>query len=239
MRVDFLDVRELCTGLGQQAVVDLQAHTAHDAEVVLHHQIVHGVDGAGRAVFQRDDTVAAQALFDGGEHRLERSAVKHVRHREQAVARELGIRALHALTRDGRVLREQLRCARDGLLDLGSQRARDAEQPVLAAAAELKDERVERHGVFAQVLRRSVRDLLQLRALAPGIERREIVRLLVARDLRRDLHALVKQSEQLTVDAVDLLAIITKFHGQAPYSRSVFSAAGTVFSAERSVQKRG
>ena len=137
------------------------------------------------------------------------------------------------------MLREQLRCARDGLLDLGSQRTRDAEQPVLAAAAELKDERVERHGVFAQVLRRGVRDLLQLRALAPGIERREIVRLLVARNLRRDLHALVKQSEQLTVDAVDLLAIITKFHGQAPYSSSVFSAAGTVFSAERSVQKRG
>ena len=137
------------------------------------------------------------------------------------------------------MLREQLRRARDGLLDLCGQRARDAEQPVLAAAAELKDERVERHGVFAQILRCGVCDLLQLCALAPGVERREVVRLLVACDLRRDLHALVKQGEQLAVDAVDLLAIVTKFHGQAPYSSSVFSAAGTVFSAERSVQKRG
>ena len=237
--VDLLNIRQLRAGSCQQAVVDLQADAAHDAEVVAHHEIVHRVDRARRAVFHRDNTVAAQALLNGGKHRVKRRAIKHVRQREQPVARKLRICALHALTGDGGVLRKQRLRVRDGVLDLGRQRARDAEQPVLAAAAELENERIERHGIIAQRLRRAVCDLLQLRALTSGVERRKAVCLLVAADLRRDVHAPVKQREQLAVDVVDLAAIVTKFHGHAPSSDFVVSAAGAAASAARSAQKRG
>ena len=239
MGVDLLDIRQLCAGSRQQAVVDLQAHAAHDAEVVAHHEIVHRVHRARRAVFHRDDTVAAQALLNGGEHRIKRRTVRHVRQCEQPVARELRVRALHALTGDGGVLRKQRRRVRDGVLDLGRQRARDAKQPVLAAAAELENERIERHRVITQCLRRAVGDLLQLRALTPGVQRRKAVCLLVAADLRCDLHAPVKQRKQLAVNVVDLAAIVTKFHGHAPSSGFVVSAAGTAVNAARSAQKRG
>ena len=89
-------------------MVNLDANRAHDAEVVLRHQVVDRVHAARRAVFQRQHAVAAEALFNGGEHRLKGTEKERARALEQPLARLLGIRALHALTGDGGVLGKEL-----------------------------------------------------------------------------------------------------------------------------------
>ena len=59
---DLVDL--LRAGLGQQAVVDLHAHGAHDVEVVLQHPVIDLPDGTGGAVFDGQDAVAAEAGLD-------------------------------------------------------------------------------------------------------------------------------------------------------------------------------
>ena len=189
-------------------MVNLDAHRAHDAEVVLRHQVVDRVHAARRAVFQRQHAVAAEALFNGGEHRLEGTEKERARALEQPLARLLGIRALHALTGDGGVLGKELRRLFDGLGNFRGQITLRAEKTALAAAAQLENEGVERGDVFAQVVRRFVQNLAHFLLLAARIEHAQAVGLFIFRDLFSGLHALGKERDELIVDAVDLFSIV-------------------------------
>ena len=210
VRVNFADVRLLCAGLDQQIVVDLEADAPHDAEIVMRHQVIDRVDRASRAVLHRHHAVLAESRLDGREHSLERIEIQHVRQPEQLVARELRIRARHALTGHRRPLREQLRRLLDGRLDLLGQRRRLFQQPVLIAPAQLEQQRIERHGVFLKRLRRLLRHVQQLCPLPRRIEHRQPMLLLIGRDLCGHVHPLRKQADQFFVNVVDLISIVAQ-----------------------------
>ena len=189
-------------------MVNLDANRAHDAEVVLRHQVVDRVHAARRAVFQRQHAVAAEALFNGGEHRLEGTEKERARALEEPFARLLRIRALHALTGDGGVLGKELRRLFDGLGNFRGQITLRAEKTALAAAAQLENEGIERRDIFAQIARRFVQNFAHFLLLAARIEHAQAVGLLVCRDLFGGLHALGKERDELIVDAVDLFSIV-------------------------------
>ena len=83
-------------------MADLQLDAAHDVEVVLFHEVVHGVDAAHRAVLDGEDAVVAQPLFHRLEHPLEIAEEGDVRDLEQLVRGDGGVAPFHALTCDGR-----------------------------------------------------------------------------------------------------------------------------------------
>lgn len=89
--VNFLNVGKLRAWEGEQVVVYLDAHTLYDAEAVLHHEVVHLVDGACGAVFEGDHAVAAQTLFNCGEYGLKVLEIEDVRIGEYLVAGKLRI----------------------------------------------------------------------------------------------------------------------------------------------------
>ena len=210
--VDLRDVAPLGAGLHQQIVVHLQPHTADDAEIVLHHQIVNGIDAAGGAVFQRQHTVAAQSPFDSGKHCLKGSEVHDVRPLEQLVAGQLGIGPRHALAGHRHIGGEQLGGVVNGGADLPGQRGRGSQQPVLVAAAELKEQRIQRGGIVPQRLGGGLDGFLQLLPLPDWVQHRQAVLLLVGGDAGGGVHPLGKQLYQLAVDLVDPGTIITEFH---------------------------
>ena len=220
VRVDLADVFLLCAGLDQQIVVDLEADAPHDAEIVVRHQIIDRVDRARRAVLHRHHAVLAEARLDGREHGLKGIEIQHVRQPEQLVARELRIGPRHALAGHRRPLWEQLRCLLDGRLDLLGQRRRLFQQPVLIAPAQLEQQRIERHGVFLQRLRRLLRHVQQLCPLPRRIEHRQPMLLLIGRDLCGHVHPLRKQADQFFVNVVDLISIVAQL--QAAHILSVW-----------------
>ena len=193
MGVNFRNVLPPGTGLGQQIVVHLQPHATDNAEIVLHHQIVNGVDAAGGAVFQRQYAVAAQALFNGGEHRLERGKVHDVRQLKELIARKLRIGAGHALTGNGRLRGEQLgRFAHSGL-NFACQRRIAAEEPVLVAAAELKEQRIQRGGIVPQRLGGGLDGFLQLLPFPDWVQHRQAVLLFIGCDTGGNVHPFGEQ----------------------------------------------
>jgi len=210
--VDLADVFDLRAGIGEEIVVDLDAHRAHDAEVVTHHEVIDRVHAARGAVFKRQHAVAAKALFDGGKHRLEGREKEGVRALKELFAGLLGVCALHALTGNGGFLREKMRRLFDRLGDLRGQVAPRAEQTALAAAAQFKNERIERGNVFSQILGRFFHERAHLFLFVSRVEHAQAVCLLVGGDLLRRFHALGEQRDQLIVDLVDLFAIVVQIH---------------------------
>ena len=99
---DLLDVAALHSLLCEQVMADLQLDAAHNVEVVLFHEVVHGVDAAHRAVLNGEDAVVAQPLFHRLEHPLEIAEEGDVRDLEQLVRGDGGVAPFHALTCDGR-----------------------------------------------------------------------------------------------------------------------------------------
>ena len=155
---------------------------------------------------------AAKALFDGGKHRLEGREKEGVRALKELFAGLLGVCALHALTGNGGFLREKMRRLFDRLGDLRGQVAPRAEQTALAAAAQFKNERIERGNVFSQILGRFFHERAHLFLFVSRVEHAQAVCLLVGGDLLRRFHALGEQRDQLIVDLVDLFAIVVQIH---------------------------
>ena len=211
--VDLADVLDLRAGFGEQIVIDLDAHRAHDAEVMAHHEVVDRVHAACGAVFKRQHTVAAKPLFDGGKHSFKGREKEGARALEEPLAGLLGVCALHALTGDGGLLREERRRLFDRLGNLFRQVALRAEKTALAAAAEFKDEGIQRRNVFAQFLWRFFHERAHLFLFVARVEHAQAVRLLVGGDLLRRFHALGEQRDQFIVDLVDLFAIVVQIHG--------------------------
>ena len=210
--VDLPDVRELRPRLCQEVVVHLQPDGADDAEVVLLHEVVDGVDGAGGAVLQGDDAEAAEALLNGGEDGLEAGEVEDVGTAEEPVAGQLGVGPLHPLAGDAGALREELGGVRQRLLDGLRQGAGDAQEPGLAAAAQLKDGLVEGVRVVPEFLGGLLLQLPELGPLPPGVQHRDAVGLLPGGDLRRHLHPLEEEGEELVVNGVHFFPVILQFH---------------------------
>ena len=216
MGVDLLDVLPPGAGLDQQVVVDLQPDAADDAEIVLHHQVVNGVDAAGGAVFQGQHAVAAEALFNGGEHCLKGGEEHGPGQLEQLVAGQLRVSSRHALAGHRHIGGEQLGGVVNGGADLPGQRGRGSQQPVLVAAAQLEEHGVEGGGVVLHVLRGLGHHVRQLLLLPGGVQHRKAPLLFAGGDSGGGLHPLGEKLHQLVVDPVDLYAIIAEFHGKVP-----------------------
>ena len=55
-------------------MVNLQPDASHNIEMMLHHQVVNHIHGAGVAVLKRNHAVAAKAFFNGLKYRLKTRA---------------------------------------------------------------------------------------------------------------------------------------------------------------------
>ena len=66
-----LDIFKLCAGQDEQGVVNFEFDASYNMETVIFHQVIDLVYRAVGAVFNRENTVFAQTLFNGGEHALE------------------------------------------------------------------------------------------------------------------------------------------------------------------------
>ena len=179
MRDDLANFGQLYAWKRQQTVIHAQADAADNGEIVLLHEVIHRVDRACRAVFQRQNAVLAQALLDGGENLVKCRAEEHARMLEQLVAGLLRIRALNALAGDGRRGREQLRRVFQRRFQKCRKRRLFVQQIALIAAAEGEQQPVEAHGFLLQILRRGLYDLRQFFALPPGIQNRQAVRFFI------------------------------------------------------------
>ena len=208
MRVDLFDLAQLCAGQREKGMVDLQPHASDDAEAVLGHEIIDLVHGAGRTVFQRNDAVLAEALLNGGKNSVKGGEIEHVRRAEQLFTRLLRVRALHALTGDDGLRREELRRVLDRRFNFLRQLRVCAEQPALIPTAQLKDERVQTHCRVFKFLARQLCDLAQLLPFASRVQDAKRVLFFVCRDLRRRLHPLDKERSQLCVNLVDFFTVI-------------------------------
>ena len=108
--------------------------------------------------------------------------------------------------------RKEGRCLLERRLDLLGQLAFRAEEAALAAAAELKDQRIQAHCIVLQSLRRLLCDLQQLLLLPAHIQHREIVLFLIGGDAGGHLHALGKEADHLIVDGVNARPVFAQFH---------------------------
>ena len=204
VRDNLANFGQLYARQGQQTVIYAQADAADDGEIVLLHEVVHRVDRACRAVFQRQNAVLAQALLDGGEDLVKCRAEEYARMLEQLVAGLLRIRTLNALAGNGCCGREELRRLLQRRFEKRRKRRLFVQQIALIAAAEGEQQPVEAHGLLLQILRRGLYDLRELFALPPGVQNRQAVRFFIRRDPRSRLHPLGKQLQKLRVDPVDL-----------------------------------
>ena len=204
VRDDLANFGQLYARQGQQTVIYAQADAADDGEIVLLHEVIHRVDRACRAVFQRQDAVLAQALLDSGEDLVKCRAEEYTRVLEELIAGLLRIRALNALAGNGCCGREELRRLFQRCFEKRRKRRFFIQQIALVAAAEGEQQPVEAHGFLLQILRRGLYDLRQFFALPPGVQNRQAVRFFIRRDPRSRLHPLGKQLQKLRVDPVDL-----------------------------------
>ena len=179
MRDDLANFGQLYARQGQQTVIYAQADAADDGDLVLLHEVIHRVDRACRAVFQRQNAVLAQALLDSGEDLVERREEKHTRVLEELIAGLLRIRALNALAGNGCCGREQLRRLLQRRFEKRRKRRLFVQQIALVAAAEGEQQPVEAHGLLLQILRRGLYDLRELFALPPGVQNRQAVRFFI------------------------------------------------------------
>ena len=179
MRDDLANFGQLYARQGQQAVIYAQADAADDGEVVLLHEVIHRVDRACRAVFQRQNAVLAQALLDGGENLVKCCAEEHARMLEEFIAGLLRIRALNALAGNGCCGREQLRRLLQRCFEKRRKRCFFVQQIALVATAEGEQQPVEAHGLLLQILRRGLYDLRELFALPPSVQNRQAVRFFI------------------------------------------------------------
>ena len=65
VRIDFLNILQLGSGICQQVVVNFQPESPCNVEIVLDHQIVNLGDRPGGGIFDGQDAVLAQPLING------------------------------------------------------------------------------------------------------------------------------------------------------------------------------
>ena len=71
MRIDFTDILELCTGHCKDCVVNLQTHTAHNADIVSSKQVIDGIHRTRERVLDWQHTKLAKTAADSLEDALE------------------------------------------------------------------------------------------------------------------------------------------------------------------------
>lgn len=113
------------------------------------------------------------------------------------------------------------------------------QQAVLAAAAELKEQRVERHGVALQLLRRFFAHGVEFFPLPPLIEHRKAVFGFIPGNVPGDVHALGKASQQLVIHRVDPASQFVHVHGFLPLSEQRISYSTTAAAASTQGTARG
>ena len=193
-------------------MVDLHPHGADDVQIVIHHQIVYPLYGAGGAVFNRQYAVFAHAGFDGGEHAVKGGEVQNRGDLEHLGCGDLGVRTLHALAGDPCLFGEQLGggfpCVFDdrGVLALGGQLF------VLIGSAQGQNGGVEHHGIFVQILPCLSGNIRKQFPLTGGIQHGQAVFSLVFRHIAGHLHAAQEKIQHLPVDFVDLFSQFHKIH---------------------------
>ncbi len=197
MGVDLLDVLQLGALFGQQIVVHLQPGGADDLKAaVAEHQVIDLLDGAGGAVFQRQHTVVAEAVLDGGKDALEAAEVHHLGGLEHLLTGQLGIRALHALAGDHRLGREEVGGALHGALDLLAQGGGLGVHRVLVPPADLKE-----HGPQGIAVLRQFRGSLAAMSASfsrsrAGVQGGQALGLLLLGHLGHHLHPLEEGLDQ-------------------------------------------
>ena len=206
MGIYLADVFKLRAGTDEKAVVDLEACAADDVKFMLEHEIVDLVDGARRAVFQRNNAVLAKTLFDRREDGLKVREIQNVRCLEELFTGQLGICALDALAGDHRLGREEVGRGFDRSGNFFRKLRVVSEKAVLIRAAQRENERIQAPCAVFQIVGRHLGDRGQLLPLAPRVQNGKIVFLLIGRNLGGAGHPLGKELHELLVDFVDRFA---------------------------------
>ena len=203
-----MDVLQLCAPLDQEIVVDFQPDGPDDGEVVADHQVVDLLDGAGGGVLDGHDAVAAQTLFNGGEHALKILEIHDKGHFEQLFTGDLCECALYAADAHGHVLGEQLGGSVDGVVDALAQFGVVLHLAALVGAAQLEEGRVEHAGIIPHFRRHFGAQGAHLLPLPARVQYRQTLFLFIFRDFSRRLHPLPEQPDHLIVDVIHLLAVV-------------------------------
>ena len=213
--VDLAYVRELGAGLDEQVVVDLEAKRAHDVEVELGEQVVDGVDRAGGGVLDGQHAKLAEAVAHSAHNALEGLEKRDVGHVEELARGDLAVGALNALAGDGGRLGEG--CVKGCGRGAGFLRHRGAPELVdvalLLGLAHAHEEAEQCDGLGLVALGCAAGEVVELGALAGGVEDGLTHLDLGFGDFGGNVHALDKAVEQRGVDAIDGLANIGKVHG--------------------------
>ena len=213
--VDLAHVLQLDAGFDQQVVVDLEAQRAHDVEVELGEQVVDGVDRASGGVFDGQHAKLAEAVAHGAHDALESFEESDIGHIEELACGNLAVGSFDALAGDRGSLGEGRveGCGRS----VGFLRHRDALELVdvalLLGLAHAHEEAEQGDGLGLVALGRAAGEVIELGALAGGVEDGLAHLDFGLGDLGGNVHALDKAVEERGVDAIDGLANIGKVHG--------------------------
>ena len=215
MGVDLCNVLQLYTGHGQKLMADAESRGAHHGELMLLKQRVDRAHRAVGAVFNGQHAEFAQAGLHRGHHRVKGLDIQDAAARQQAVAGDLRVRALHALTGNKSGLWENRPARGEGFLHPLSHSGRQVHQLRLPRARQLKERGVEVIGVALLVTGLGCY-LGKNFALALLVQNGQMVLVLVGRDLLGQLHTLKKELQELIVHGVDAGADLRKFHDVPP-----------------------
>ena len=100
MRVNFGDLGFRI--FGNQTMTNGHPNALNDVEIMFLHQIIHGQDGTGAAVFDGQNAVIAQTLFHRIENAFERLEIGNVGDLEKLFCCHSAESAFHALAGHGR-----------------------------------------------------------------------------------------------------------------------------------------
>ena len=141
-------------------------------EVELREQVVNCVDRAGGGVFDGQHAKLAEAVAHGAHDALEGLKERNIGHVEELACGYLAVGAFHALAGNGGRLREG--CVKGRGRGVGLLRHRDAFELVdialLLGLAHAHEEAEQRDGLRLVALGRATGEVVELGALAGGVE---------------------------------------------------------------------
>ena len=208
MGEDFSDIAELGTRLCHKVMVDAQAKTFGNMEVVVLHQVVYCADRTVGTVFDRENTVLAETLFHSIEYTFEAVEKHYARHFKEFLACSLRVGSCDTLAGNYSFFREKCRCFGEGFVDSFCQIRASCQIIVLAGSAGIKNSIEEKPCIsvirFADLFRYLVKDLL----LASVTENCNVVLLFILRYFKGFFHTSPEQVGKL---CIDLVYIVSEF----------------------------
>ena len=117
MRIDGLNILQGSTWIHQKIMIDFQPECTDNGEVVPDHKIINLGNGSCGGVFNGENSILANSLFNGRENIFKTLEVLDIRTFENLFTGNLGVSAFHALAGHNGILREQLWCGLDGILN--------------------------------------------------------------------------------------------------------------------------